>query len=103
VVAGLHEVQRRSKSTNLATQWAISAEPAHPALVSEADFIRVQQIHTTPAPADGSTREYALTALVFWGICGRALDARPGGLSLPEWPQQCPLIRFRAAAHPVSP
>ena len=49
---------------NLATQWAISAEPAHPALVSEDDFVAVQQIHTPPLPADGTTRAYALTGRV---------------------------------------
>jgi hypothetical protein len=67
--------QRDTERWSLATQWAISAEPAHPGLVSEADFITVQQIHTAPVPADGTTREYALTGLVFCGICGRALDA----------------------------
>lgn len=68
---------------SLATQWAISAEPAHPALVTEADFVAVQQIHTAPLPADGAARSYALTRLVVCGVCGRALDAhwthgRPG-------------------------
>jgi site-specific DNA recombinase len=67
--------QHDSRRWSLATQWAISAEPAHPALVSEADFISVRQVHTAPVPADGSRRGYALTGLVFCGICGRALDA----------------------------
>ena len=65
--------QRDIERWNLATQWAISAEPAHPALVREADFITVQQIHTAPVSADGTTRGYALIGLVFCGICGRAL------------------------------
>ena len=35
--------QSDTQRWNLATQWAISAEPAHPALVSEADFVAVQE------------------------------------------------------------
>lgn len=63
--------------------WAISRKPAHPALVSEADFVAVQAVHTAPVPADGSVREYLLTGLIFCGVCGRAMDAhwshgRPG-------------------------
>ncbi|AGL16089.1 recombinase [Actinoplanes sp. N902-109] len=60
---------------SVGAQWAISARPAHEALVSEADFVAVQQIHTAPAAADGTVRRYALTGLVFCGMCGRALDA----------------------------
>jgi hypothetical protein len=66
-----HDTQR----WNLATQWASSPGPAHPALVTEADFVAVQDIHTAPIPADGQTRIYALTGLVFCGLCGRAMDA----------------------------
>ncbi|GGQ84005.1 hypothetical protein GCM10010166_62800 [Couchioplanes caeruleus subsp. azureus] len=67
--------QRDTQRWTLATQWAISARPAHPALVSETDFITIQQIHTAPVPADGTVRSYALTGLVFCDICGRAFDA----------------------------
>ncbi|UQU62548.1 zinc ribbon domain-containing protein [Couchioplanes caeruleus] len=43
--------------------------------MSEADFVAVQRIHTAPVPVDGTVRRYALSGLVFCGICGRALDA----------------------------
>ena len=98
---------------NLATQWAISAEPAHPALVSEADFVAVQEIRTAPVPTDGSTRNYALTGLVFCGICGRAMDAhwthgragyrcRHGRSSAQTAGSGQPRIRYRREDHLVA-
>jgi hypothetical protein len=53
----------------------MSDKPSHPALVSEADFVTVQKIHTAPTAADGSLRCYALTGLIYCDICGRAMDA----------------------------
>ena len=41
-------------------QWVISKHLAHPALVSEADFIAAQQITALPAPRDSGVREYRL-------------------------------------------
>jgi hypothetical protein len=55
----------------------------HPALVSEADFVRAQKINAVPAPADATVRRYLLTGLVLCGVCGRRVEAhwvhrRPG-------------------------
>ncbi len=64
-------------------QWIISRDLAHPALVSEQDFVAVQAITATPRPETGEPRNYLLTGLLRCGICGRTLDAhwvyrRPG-------------------------
>jgi site-specific DNA recombinase len=55
-------------------QWAISDKPAHEALVSEADFVAVQQISARTQPADGSRRTYLLVGLLRCGTCGRSMD-----------------------------
>ncbi|WP_246002294.1 recombinase family protein [Allorhizocola rhizosphaerae] len=65
------EVQRWNPSQ----QWAISEMVVHPPLVSEEDFVAVQDVHTAPVAADGTTRSYALAGLVFCGICGRVMDS----------------------------
>jgi hypothetical protein len=79
--------QHDTERWNLAAQWAISTEPAHPALISEIDFVAVQQIHTAPEPADGTIRTYALT-----GWCP---TAKPLGIgSCPEMDtHRCPTHR----------
>ena len=78
-----HDVQR----WNPTPQWAISQKPAHPALVSEEQFIAVQAIHTTPVPVGGTPRCYVLTGLVCCGICGRVMDS--------HWVHQRPGYRCR--------
>jgi hypothetical protein len=64
-------------------QWVISTEVAHPALVSEDDFVRAQAVSAVATPDDGQTRRYLLTGLVVCRMCGRRADAhwvhgRPG-------------------------
>ncbi|MEU2926971.1 recombinase family protein [Streptomyces sp. NPDC007251] len=66
---------------NTPTDWIISARPAHPALVSEADFITVQNLPTCRATAPGRT--YLLAGLLCCGVCGRRMEShwthhRPG-------------------------
>ncbi|MER6083431.1 recombinase family protein [Streptomyces sp. NPDC001833] len=66
---------------NTPTDWIISARPAHPALVSEADFITVQNLRTRRETTSGHT--YLLTGLLCCGICGRRMEShwthhRPG-------------------------
>jgi hypothetical protein len=68
---------------NATDQWVVSTRPAHPALISEADFIAVQAIRSTRASGDGTHRTYRLAGLLQCGICGRRLDShwvnnRPG-------------------------
>ncbi|MEZ0077171.1 recombinase zinc beta ribbon domain-containing protein [Planotetraspora sp. GP83] len=54
--------------------WVISKRPAHPPLVSEADFIAVQGMR-----ADRETtcpdRRYLLAGMVHCGVCGRRLES----------------------------
>jgi site-specific DNA recombinase len=66
-----------------ASDWVISTRPAHPALVSEADFVAAQTVRAARATAENDHRTYRLTGLLRCGVCGRRLDAhwvndRPG-------------------------
>jgi hypothetical protein len=67
---GHRQVQR----WGLPDGWVISARPAHPALVSEEDFIAVQGIR---AQRDGTDpgRCYRLAGLLRCGICGRRAES----------------------------
>ncbi|HEY6798996.1 MAG TPA: recombinase family protein, partial [Kineosporiaceae bacterium] len=76
----------RPQRWNPAKAWVVSRRPAHPALVSEADFVAVQGLRTDPhatrAPG-GRPRTYLLAGLLRCGICGRRMDChwvndRPG-------------------------
>jgi site-specific DNA recombinase len=53
----------------------ISASAAHPALVSEADFVAAQRVRAARATKDGTARRYRLSGLVACGVCGRRLDS----------------------------
>jgi len=66
---GHKQVQR----WNLPEGWVISRHPAHAALVSEADFITVQQIEVPRGPAGPAVRRYLLAGLIACGRCGRRL------------------------------
>jgi site-specific DNA recombinase len=68
---------------NPAYQWVISKTVAHPALISEDDFIAAQAVTARPAPVDGTTRGYALVGLLRCRTCRRRMDShrvhqRPG-------------------------
>lgn len=68
---------------NGAQQWVISTELAHPALVSERDFVAAQAISATPGPRDGSRQCYQFTGLLRCRFCGRRMEGhwvhgRPG-------------------------
>jgi site-specific DNA recombinase len=65
---GHRQVQR----WNLPEGWVISKRPAHPALVSEADFIAAQD---ATAPCGPATRRYLLARLLACGRCGRRLES----------------------------
>jgi hypothetical protein len=66
---------------NLPDGWVISRTQAHPALVSEADFIAAQDISATrgPAPSTGLAaprqRRYLLAGLLVCGDCGRRMES----------------------------
>jgi DNA invertase Pin-like site-specific DNA recombinase len=77
VSLGHKDVQR----WNLPDGWVISRRPAHPALVSEADFVAAQGISAARGPAPGSdvgvpeTRRYLLAGLLQCGACGRRMES----------------------------
>jgi site-specific DNA recombinase len=64
---------------NLPDGWVISARPAHPPLVSEADFVAAQETRAArgPAPASGrpDARRYLLAGLLACGTCGRRMES----------------------------
>ena len=60
---------------NLPAGWVISARPAHPAIVSEADFIAAQEASAPRGPAGPATRRYLLAGLLACGRCGRRLES----------------------------
>lgn len=60
---------------DLPEAWVISARPAHPALVGEADYIAVQNLAARRGPSSPAGRTYILAGLVRCGICGRLLES----------------------------
>ena len=81
-------------------------QPAHPALVSEADFIAAQDISAARGPAPQSLagprkRRYLLAGLLICGVCGRRMES--------AWSNGKPAYRCRhghtsaAAAGPDRP
>jgi site-specific DNA recombinase len=65
---------------NLPDGWVISAKPAHPALVTEADFVAAQGINARgPAPegdlAGLERRRYLLAGVLACGTCGRRMES----------------------------
>jgi hypothetical protein len=66
---------------NLPDGWVISRKPAHPALVSETDFIAAQDISAARGPAPGGRltapqkRCYLLAGLLVCGGCGRRMES----------------------------
>ena len=72
---------------NLPEGWVISKRPAHPALVSEADFIAAQQATAPRGPAGTATRRYMLAGLLACGQCGRQLES--------AWSNGMPAYRCR--------
>jgi len=68
---GHKQVQR----WNLPEGWVISRRPAHPALVSEADFIAAQDATAPRGPSGPATRRYLLAGLLACGRYGRRLES----------------------------
>lgn len=66
---------------NAPADWVISSTPAHPAVVSEADFITAQRLCIRRETVPG--RVYLLAGLLCCGVCGRRMEShwihdRPG-------------------------
>jgi site-specific DNA recombinase len=66
--------RRPTHGWNTKDQWVVSTQLAHPALVSEADFVRAQHISAIMAPDDANPRRYQFTGLVICGLCGRRAE-----------------------------
>ena len=64
-----------SHRSTLAREWAVSATAAHPALVTEAQFVAAQQMRAARPTGDGEKRRYLLSGLVRCALCGRRLDS----------------------------
>jgi site-specific DNA recombinase len=78
IALGHRQVQR----WNLPGGWVISARPAHPALVSAADFIAAQAINAARGPvprrdpaAAEVQRRYLMAGLLTCGTCGRRMES----------------------------
>jgi len=74
VTLGHKSVQR----WNLPDGWVISSRPAHPALVSEDDFVAAQDVNAVrgPVPQDEPVvRRYPLAGLLACGVCGRRMES----------------------------
>lgn len=54
---------------------ALSNRPAHPALISERDFVAAQQIRAARPTQNGRRRRFALAGPIKCGLCGRRLDS----------------------------
>jgi site-specific DNA recombinase len=80
---GHRQVQR----WNLPEGWVISRHPAHAALVSEADFIAVQDTAAPRGPAGPAARRYLLAGMLACGRCGRRLES--------AWSNSKPAYRCR--------
>jgi Recombinase. len=106
---GHQQVQRR----NLPDGWVISTRPAHPALVSEADFIAAQDIRAPRGKPDPN-RCYRLAGLLRCGVCGRRMEScwannlaayrcRHGHTSAakadPRWPKNLYIREDRVLPH----
>ncbi len=87
----------RVQQWNPTDQWVVSTRPAHPALVSDTDFIAVQAVRSTRTATDGTPRTYRLAGLLQCRICGRRLDS--------HWVNNRPGYRCRhghTSAHPAN-
>ncbi|MFG2044919.1 recombinase family protein [Dactylosporangium sp. NPDC048998] len=56
-------------------QWVVSVKVAHPALVSEADFVAVQQLAAGSSAGRGVAHCYQLAGWLRCGRCGRAFES----------------------------
>ncbi|MFF4602757.1 recombinase family protein [Streptomyces sp. NPDC001339] len=78
---GSRDVRRWNTPEN----WSVSTAPAHRALVSEADFVAVQNIRAPRETASG--RAYLLVGLLRCALCQRQMDSC--------WSHQRPAYRCR--------
>jgi site-specific DNA recombinase len=70
-----HSDRAVTRRLNPAGEWVISRALAHPALVSEAEFVAVQQVRAARPTKDGGVRRYLLAGLLECRLCGRRMDS----------------------------
>ncbi|MEU4221205.1 recombinase family protein [Actinoplanes sp. NPDC026623] len=58
---------------NRRCDWVISDRPAHPALVTEKEFIAAQSVSALPRPGGGQRHHYQLVGVLRCGICRRRM------------------------------
>jgi site-specific DNA recombinase len=73
----------RVQHPNPTDQWVIATHPAHPALISTANYAAAQAVKSVRAAGDGTQRSHRRAGQVQCGTCGRRLDShwvnnRPG-------------------------
>jgi hypothetical protein len=69
---------RSVRRWNLPDGWVISSRPAHPALVSEDDFVAAQDVNAARGPVpqgEPMLRRYLLAGLLACGVCGRRMES----------------------------
>jgi site-specific DNA recombinase len=86
---------------NLPDGWVISNQPAHQALVSEADYIAAQDVGAARGPAprgevsSPERRRYLLAGIIVCGTCGRRMES--------AWSNGKPAYRCRHGHTTASP
>lgn len=78
---------------NVPEDWVISSKPAHPALVSETDFVAAQSIRAPRETAPGRT--YQLAGLLRCGLCERRMES--------HWARCRPAYRCRHGHSSAAP
>ncbi|WP_410631005.1 recombinase family protein [Amycolatopsis sp. cmx-4-83] len=67
--------RRATGTEGPASTPALSAKAAHPALITEQDFVAAQQVRAARQTTDGQVRRFALAGLIRCGMCDRRLDS----------------------------
>jgi hypothetical protein len=67
--------RRAADTDSPAATPALSAKAAHPALITEQDFIAAQQIGAARPTIDGHAHRFTLAGLIHCGVCSRRLDS----------------------------
>jgi DNA invertase Pin-like site-specific DNA recombinase len=70
-----HSDRAVTRRLNPAGEWVISRALAHPALVSEAEFVAAQQVRAARPTKDDGVRRYLLAGLLECRLCGRRMDS----------------------------
>jgi site-specific DNA recombinase len=84
----------RASRRSRPTEWTISTTMAHPALISEAEFVASQQVKAVRVTKNGCSRRYLLSGILQCALCGPSvgleLGTRPRRVPLSAWLHQRP-------------